>query len=213
MSDKRRSYTTLEVAKRLGVSLPTVQRWVDSGRLLAWKTPGGHRRIDAYSAELFFAAQERVAVTSKDLSAQRVSEVSEVSEILETSTTSKMTILIVDDDPIDRVLMENLVRKTMPQAIIVIAENGFQGLLIAGRMGPDVVVTDLQMPHMNGFEMIRQLLVDSTNRPAAVFAVSAHLQEHMEYVGELPIEVKLFSKPIDEKTFAAALKGTVGRWA
>ena len=38
-------YTTYQVAKHLGVSLPTVVNWVNSGLLAAHRTPGGHRRI------------------------------------------------------------------------------------------------------------------------------------------------------------------------
>ena len=37
--------TTREAARRLGVSLRTVQLWTESGVLDAWKTPGGHRRV------------------------------------------------------------------------------------------------------------------------------------------------------------------------
>lgn len=46
-----RTYSTVEIARRLGVSIQTVQRWVDAGHLKAWKTMGGHRRISAESAE------------------------------------------------------------------------------------------------------------------------------------------------------------------
>ena len=60
MKDEAQSYSTADIAKRLGISPQTVQRWVDSGRLKAWKTPGGHRRIDARSAELLFAQQEQL---------------------------------------------------------------------------------------------------------------------------------------------------------
>ena len=51
------SYSTAHLARRLGVSVPTVQRWVDLGHLKAWKTVGGHRRIDAESAENFIRVQ------------------------------------------------------------------------------------------------------------------------------------------------------------
>ena len=44
-SGSRRFYTTSEVAKRLGVTPPTVIKWVDEGALSAHRTPGGHRRI------------------------------------------------------------------------------------------------------------------------------------------------------------------------
>jgi len=43
--------TTAEAARSLGVSLRTVQLWVDSGALQAWKTVGGHRRIPLESLE------------------------------------------------------------------------------------------------------------------------------------------------------------------
>ena len=44
-------YSTREVARLLGVSLKTVQLWVDNGILDAWKTVGGHRRITFESVE------------------------------------------------------------------------------------------------------------------------------------------------------------------
>lgn len=37
--------TTREAARLLGVSVGTVQKWVESGELAGWKTPGGHRRV------------------------------------------------------------------------------------------------------------------------------------------------------------------------
>ena len=37
--------TTSEAAEILSISVGTVQLWVDTGLLEAWKTPGGHRRI------------------------------------------------------------------------------------------------------------------------------------------------------------------------
>lgn len=43
--------TTAEAARHLGVSIRTVQLWVDGGALEAWKTVGGHRRISLESLE------------------------------------------------------------------------------------------------------------------------------------------------------------------
>lgn len=45
--------TTAEAARSLGVSIRTIQLWVDSGVLTAWKTVGGHRRILLDSVERF----------------------------------------------------------------------------------------------------------------------------------------------------------------
>lgn len=48
--------TTAEAARSLGVSIRTIQLWVDGGVLTAWKTVGGHRRILLDSVERFRAS-------------------------------------------------------------------------------------------------------------------------------------------------------------
>lgn len=48
--------TTAEAARSLGVSIRTIQLWVDGGVLAAWKTVGGHRRILLDSVERFRAS-------------------------------------------------------------------------------------------------------------------------------------------------------------
>lgn len=52
-------YSTFQAAARLGVSVGTVQHWVERGLLTAWKTPGGHRRIDAKAIEAFEERKRR----------------------------------------------------------------------------------------------------------------------------------------------------------
>ena len=49
-------YTTLEVAKMLGMAVRSVQLMVDRNELEAWKTPGGHRRISRASVERWMTA-------------------------------------------------------------------------------------------------------------------------------------------------------------
>ena len=41
------------------------------------------------------------------------------------------------------------------------AEDGFEGLVLIGRHSPDLVITDLAMPEMDGFKMIRRLKTQS----------------------------------------------------
>ncbi|WP_337879609.1 helix-turn-helix domain-containing protein [Rheinheimera sp.] len=49
MSDHHQLLSTRQAAQVLGVSVRTIQLWVEQGLLHAWKTPGGHRRIDQQS--------------------------------------------------------------------------------------------------------------------------------------------------------------------
>ncbi len=195
MNEGTRSYSTIDIAKRLGISLQTVQRWVDSGRLKAWKTPGGHRRIDARSAELLFEEYEQ-AVGSEA-----------APEKAEVALARPLQVVIVDDDFMERELIASLVQAALPTAQLRVASNGFQGLVMIARFAPDIVVTDVYMPHMDGFEMIRNVLADSATRPRRLIAVSAKSPKELADFGQLPDEVHLLQKPLDRDMFVAALRG------
>lgn len=195
MNEGTRSYSTIEIAKRLGISLQTVQRWVDSGRLKAWKTPGGHRRIDARSAELLFEEYEHAV--GPDLAAASAGAPPLVRPIY---------VVIVDDDALDRELMSRLVIAALPSAQLLVASNGFQGLVLIAKFAPDIVVSDVHMPHMDGFEMIRNVLADANTRPRLMIAVSAMSPKELADFGQLPAEVLLLHKPLEREAFLAALQ-------
>ncbi|MEP6505756.1 MAG: helix-turn-helix domain-containing protein, partial [Betaproteobacteria bacterium] len=84
------SYSTAHLARRLGVSVPTVQRWVDLGHLKAWKTVGGDRRIDAESAENFIRIQGQ----------QRGGEAADAAAAA--AAVTPFSVLVVDDNADDR---------------------------------------------------------------------------------------------------------------
>ena len=185
----RRSYTTLDVAKRLGVSLQTVQRWVDAGHLKAWKTLGGHRRIDAESAEQLFKSQD-----------------GQIGVVSDSKTPASISVVVVDDDAADRALMVALVRQALPEAHIEVAENGFLALALIGKLRPDIVITDIHMPHMDGFEMVRQLSANELIRPQTLIAVSASSPQEVAVLGQLPDDVQLLTKPLDQALVIATLR-------
>lgn len=45
ITDEKKYYTTHEVANLLGVSAQTIIKWIKDGKIFAYKTLGGHRRI------------------------------------------------------------------------------------------------------------------------------------------------------------------------
>ena len=183
------SYSTAHLARRLGVSVPTVQRWVDLGHLKAWKTVGGHRRIDAESAENFIRIQTQ----------QRGGDAADAATPAETVV--PFSVLVVDDNPDDRDLLCALVEIAVPGARIVVAPNGFDALIEVGKSMSDLIVTDITMPHMNGVEMIRHLSTQGDARPPAIVAVSSHTAAHVEKLGGLPPGVTLLAKPVEPAKF------------
>ena len=196
-----RSYSTVEIARRLGVSIQTVQRWVDAGHLKAWKTLGGHRRIEAESAERLLRHE---LVIGQNAGAG----VTEPTPPEVPTGGSDTSVLIVDDNEDDREILMHLVLSALPAARVQALSSGFDALLTIGRQSPDILITDLMMPNMNGFEMLRHLAHDHASRPRAIWAVSNHSHDELLDLGELPEDVLFQSKPIERERFIDMLRRT-----
>ena len=82
------------------------------------------------------------------------------------------TILVVDDDPHGRQIMDQLL--SYFGAASFTAEDGAQGLDLARRLHPDVVIADLAMPVMDGWEMIRHLKKDPDVKAIPIIALTAY---------------------------------------
>ena len=185
------SLSTTEAAGLLGVSKPTVQRWVDQGHLKAWKTVGGHRRVDLASVHAFIAAK------SGDGAGRE----------LRLAASQALSVLIVDDSPEDRALLGALAGRILIGATVEEADDGFSALVAIGRQVPDVLITDIMMPHRDGLEMLRHVCALKTGRPRVIVAVSNLAPARVTELGGLPPEVLLLRKPVSE----AALRGAMGR--
>lgn len=71
---------------------------------------------------------------------------------------SRGKVLVVDDDPRNRKLMETLLRAE--DFVVSCADSGFAALAAIATLMPDLVVLDLMMPGMDGFELVRRLKAD-----------------------------------------------------
>src|SRR5262245_32967002 len=99
----------------------------------------------------------------------------------ETSTMAK--VLIIDDSPVDRRLAGGLLAKHPAQGEggpglhVVYASNGREGLDVIAREKPDLVLTDMQMPEMNGLELVEA--VRSQYPLIPVILMTAHGSEEL----------------------------------
>jgi PAS domain S-box-containing protein len=89
------------------------------------------------------------------------------------------SVLIVNDFPEQLVLMENLLRKAGYS--VIVAEDGVEALTLAKKMHPDLVISDVTMPRMNGLEFCKRLRADSELSSVPILLVSA-LQKDTESV-------------------------------
>ena len=67
------------------------------------------------------------------------------------------SLLIVEDDKTAREVIARMIPIKFPNCTIYSADNGIQGLELFKECVPDLVVTDINMPVMEGFEMIRKI--------------------------------------------------------
>jgi excisionase family DNA binding protein len=168
--------STRQAALRLGVSLGTVQNMVESGALEAWKTAGGHRRIPVSSVDSVLARRLGGANSTAD-------------------NLSHLDILIAEDDPTLQALYRMTFERWNLPLLLRIVDNGFAGLLQVGQKKPDVLIADLMMPGMDGFEMIRQLRANPDYAAMDIIVVSAIDREEIARQ-DLPANITIFTKPI-----------------
>lgn len=178
IDENKETYSTQEAARLLKISRNTVQNWVDNGKLLAWKTAGGHRRLDGDSVRRVLQEQ-RVALGKQNLNQ------------------TPFTLLIVDDDPMYRELLQVRLQKSLPQAVILSANDGFEGLVKLGQHKPHVLITDLNMPGMDGFQMLSSLAQNSDATLERIFAITSLNELDIAKRGGLPNNVQVFFKPVD----------------
>lgn len=168
--------STRQAAQRLGVSLGTVQNMVENGVLDAWKTAGGHRRIPVGSVDALLA-RRRKQISNNPESA------------------SQLDILIAEDDPtLQKLYQMTVAGWNLPIRLRIVAD-GFEGLLQVGQRMPDILIADLMMPGMDGFEMIRRLRANPDLAGMDIIVVSAIDVAEVRQQG-IPADVTVFGKPI-----------------
>lgn len=79
---------------------------------------------------------------------------------------------------------------------LLTAANGFEGLVRIGENRPNLLVTDLNMPGMDGFRMIRSLRANPDFANMEIVAVTALGKEEIADRGGLPEDVRVFTKPV-----------------
>lgn len=80
-------------------------------------------------------------------------------------------VLYVEDDPAQRELMTQLLM--LEGLEVKLAKNGVLGVEMAQQWGPDIILMDLRMPQMDGFETMRQIKEHPTTMDIPIIVVSA----------------------------------------
>ncbi|MGA7932552.1 MAG: response regulator [Kovacikia sp.] len=85
---------------------------------------------------------------------------------------SQATILVVDDDP-DNLLLLTYQISLLIDCAVISATDGYTALSLARRVHPKLILLDVMLPDINGFEVVSRLKQDSLTQKIPVVAVTA----------------------------------------
>ena len=181
--------STAQAAEMLGLSTTLVQSLVDRNELSGWKTRGGHRRISMPSIREY-QRKHNMPVTMSENSHQR------------------LRVLVVDDDPVAREMLRGLTSRTEIPVDCTVMSSGLEALIDIASIRPDVLIADLNMPGVDGFELLRTLRGNPLFNKMTCLVISALPQSEIDARGGLPEGSIFMAKPVNMhwfKGFFAAL--------
>lgn len=171
-----------QAAKICGISRWTLRSYIKSGNLKVSRTPGGHYRISIKELEAFTLKMGMRPHTDR---------------------VQVKTILVVDDDPKIRKLLSRSIRSKYFH--VKTASDGFEAGQMSIKIKPDLVILDIFMPQIDGFEVCRRLIRDPATPSIKIIAISgADTPENREKILSSgahlflpkPLEIKKLKKRI-----------------
>lgn len=152
----RRFFTTSEVARYCAVTNDGVLKWIKSGKLRAFSTPGGHYRISAEDFREFLQKYDMP-----------------IDESFFRGTKRERTVLIVDDEPDIREIVHRVLDELDADLKIEEAADGYEAGIKVGSLHPDLVIMDLMMPKVDGLSLCRSIRENPETQATKILAITA----------------------------------------
>ncbi|MDA8141792.1 MAG: response regulator [Desulfobacteraceae bacterium] len=116
----------------------------------------------------------------------------------------KKRLLLIEDNPQNRYLITFLLEKHGHE--VVQAEEGAAGIQLAGRIQPDLIMLDIQLPGMDGYEVARRLKADSSTARIPIVAITSYAMTGDRERGLAAGCDGYIEKPIDPETFVEEIE-------
>lgn len=172
--------TVYKAGKYCNVSSQTIINWIESGHIIAYKTVGGHRRIKRDILEAFMKKQGipiPVQAAAPD-------------------TETRKRILVVVDDPIIVETIVQALEEDEHNYEVISASDGFEAGLQINHFHPHVLILDIMMPDIKGYDVCEKIKSDPATRDIKIIILSAYLdEEKFAWMKEHGADV-CFSKPL-----------------
>jgi excisionase family DNA binding protein len=169
-------FTASEVARLMLVSANSVRVWTNKGLLKTEMTLGGHRRFPRREIERLVHEREWNSIQAMP---------------------GALRILIIDDDEVFSEVLAQGLSMALPKAAVSLARDGFTGGMLARGTTPDIILLDLRMPGLDGFQICKMLKADVVTSHIRVIAISGNSSEtDRQNILEAGAE-ELLAKPVN----------------
>jgi len=145
-----------QVADICRVSKKTVLNWIYDGGLKAFTTYGGHYRIWPANVKKFLTS------TGMDIPFDFVDD----------RTTH---ILIIDDDHDFSHILKSAIAGELPDVDVTTTDDGYEGLMLIGELKPQLVILDIKMPKLDGFQVLELLKTRKPEQEVKVLVITGYL--------------------------------------
>ena len=150
--------TVFKAGQHCNVSPKTIINWIEAGHIKAYKTVGGHRRINRSDLVAFMQKQGIPAPKEEPPEGHK-------------------KILVVDDDPI---IVETIVQALEEDEFnyeVISASDGFEAGLQVNQFAPNLLILDIMMPDIKGYEVCKKIKANPETRDTKIIVLSAYLDE------------------------------------
>jgi two-component system OmpR family response regulator len=152
----RRFFTTSEVARYCAVTNDGVLKWIKSGKLRAFSTPGGHYRV---AMDDFRAFLQKFDIP--------------IDEAFFKGAQKTRTVLVVDDEEDIREIVRRVLTEVEPGLKIEEAVDGYDAGIKIGTLRPDLIVMDVRMPRVDGLSLCRSIRQNPETKGIRILAITA----------------------------------------
>lgn len=174
---RREEFSTGSVARLLGLAVSSVQLMVDRGDLHGWKTSGGHRRISRASVMQWLEHQQRgsgpLPIPVRDMPIHEPSVAYPINSVPQRQLRYPQRVLLIEDSMHFQALTKLFLDQEFPQVDLHVASDGFDGLVMAGRLDPDVMIIDILLPSIDGAALLARLRVSPFFRNCCFIVLTA----------------------------------------
>ncbi len=154
--EMKQYFSTSEVAKYCHVTADTIRKWAEAGRIVVFKTPGGHRRI----------RREELIRFLRDNSIPLHGELN----------TDGVRILVVDDEKAVVSVVRRFLEHSKASFEVETATDGFEAGHKVGVFKPTVVFLDLRLPGVDGFEICRRIKQSAEGAGISIVAMTGYYE-------------------------------------